>query len=63
MAEANATQKNPVNIAVQIIVNSPGASPVIVQSNSNSSSAHASNQSSTDPELACSPVRRGWRRR
>lgn len=48
VAQANATQKNPVNIAVQIIVNSPGASPVIVQGNSNSSSAHASNQSSTD---------------
>ena len=47
VAQANATQKNPVNIAVQIIVNSPGASPVIVQGNSNSSSAHSSNGSST----------------
>ena len=46
-SQANATQKNPVNIAVQIIVNSPGASPVIVQNNSNSSSAHSSNGSST----------------
>ena len=46
-SQANATQKNPVNVAVQIIVNSPGASPVIVQNNSNSSSAHSSNGSST----------------
>jgi hypothetical protein len=46
-AQANAGQSNPVNVAVQIIVNSPGASPVIVQNNSNGSGAHASNQSST----------------
>jgi hypothetical protein len=48
VAQANATQSKPVNIAIQIIVNSPGASPVIVQNNSNSSAAHASNASSTD---------------
>jgi hypothetical protein len=47
VAQANATQSNPVNVAVQIIVNSPGASPVIVQNNANSSAAHASNGSST----------------
>jgi hypothetical protein len=48
VAQANATQSKPVNVAIQIIVNSPGASPVIVQNNSSSSAAHASNASSTD---------------
>jgi hypothetical protein len=47
VAQAAAVQVKPVNIAITIAVNSPGASPVIVQSNGNSSGAGAGNTSST----------------
>jgi hypothetical protein len=47
VAQAAAAQVQPVNIAITIAVNSPGASPVIVQSNGNSSGAGAGNSSST----------------
>ena len=46
-AQANAAQVQPVNIAVTVIVNSPGSKPVIVQSNGNSAGASAGNSSST----------------
>jgi hypothetical protein len=47
VAQAPAVQVQPVNIAITIAVNSPGASPVIVQSNGNSAGAGAGNSSST----------------
>jgi hypothetical protein len=47
VAQAAAAQVQPVNIAITIAVNSPGASPVIVQSNGNSGGAGAGNSSST----------------
>jgi hypothetical protein len=46
-AQAAAAQVQPVNIAITIAVNSPGASPTIVQSNGNSGGAAAGNSSST----------------
>jgi hypothetical protein len=47
VAQAAAAQVQPVNIAITIAVNSPGASPTIVQSNGNSGGAGAGNSSST----------------
>ncbi|MGH7359680.1 MAG: hypothetical protein ACREJR_12775, partial [Candidatus Rokuibacteriota bacterium] len=47
VAQAAAVQVQPVNIAITIAVNSPGASPVIVQTNGNSGGAGAGNSSST----------------
>jgi hypothetical protein len=47
VAQAAAAQVQPVNIAITIAVNSPGASPVIVQNNGNSGGAGAGNSSST----------------
>lgn len=46
-AQATTTQQGPVNVAIQIVVNSPGSSPVINQSNTAASSAAAGNASST----------------
>ena len=46
-AQATTTQQGPVNVAIQIVVNSPGSSPVINQSNTAGSSAAAGNASST----------------
>lgn len=46
-AQATTTQQGPVNVAIQIIVNSPGSSPVINQSNTAGSNAAAANGSST----------------
>lgn len=45
---ASSTQTGPVNVAVQIVISSPGAGPVIVQTNANSSAAKASNVSATE---------------
>ena len=52
VAQAAAAQVQPVNIAITIAVNSPGASPVIVQSNGNSGGAGAGNSSSTTQSSA-----------
>lgn len=46
-AQAGAVQVQPVNVAVTVVVNSPGSKPVIVQSNGNSAGAAAGNSSST----------------
>ena len=46
-AQAAAVQVQPVNIAITIAINSPGSSPVIVQSNGNAGSAGAGNSNST----------------
>lgn len=46
-AQATTVQQAPVNIAIQIIVNSPGSNPVINQSNVATSAAGAGNTGST----------------
>ncbi len=46
-AQATTTQQGPVNVAIQVVVNSPGSSPVINQSNTAGSSAAAANGGST----------------
>ena len=46
-AQAATVQQAPTNIAIQIIVNSPGSNPVITQTNSAASDAAAGNTSST----------------
>lgn len=51
-AQASAAQKSPANVAVQIVKDSPGASPVIVQTNGNVAEAQAGNQSSTTQQAA-----------
>jgi hypothetical protein len=53
-AAASSTQASPVNVAVQIVISSPGASPVIVQTNANSSAAKASNASATKQDSPAS---------
>lgn len=51
---ASSTQTSPVNVAVQIVISSPGASPVIVQTNANSSAAKASSASATKQDSPAS---------
>jgi hypothetical protein len=58
-AQAAAVQVQPVNIAITIAVNSPGASPVIVQSNGNSAGAGAGNSSSTKQSSGKQPQSQG----
>lgn len=54
VSAASSTQASPVNVAVQIVISSPGASPVIVQTNANSSAAKASNASATKQDSPAS---------
>ena len=58
-AQAAAIQVQPVNIAITIAINSPGSSPVIVQSNGNSGSAGAGNSNSSAQSSGTPPGNSG----
>jgi hypothetical protein len=60
-SQAKAAQANPVNIAVQVVKDSPGASPVIVQTNGNAAGANAENAAATSQGAVASQAGSGRR--